>query len=76
MSPEQIKNRIEMLSPETKVTIRDLTGTQDHYEATVVSTVFAGRPMIEQHRMVFEILKCELASGDVHALSLKTYAPE
>jgi stress-induced morphogen len=76
MSPDEIKNRIETLAPRTKVTIKDLTGTQDHYEATVVSSVFEGRPTIEQHRMVLEILKTEVESGDVHALSLKTYTPE
>jgi stress-induced morphogen len=76
MSPDEIKNRIEMLAPGTKVTITDLTGTQNHYEATVISSVFEGRPKIEQHRIVFEIVKSEVESGDVHALSLKTYTPE
>ena len=76
MSPDEIKNRIETLAPGTKVTITDLTGTQNHYEATVISPVFEGRPKIEQHRMVFGIVKSEVESGDVHALSLKTYTPE
>jgi len=76
MSPEQIKNRIETLAPGTKVTIKDLTGTQNHYEATVISPVFEGRPTIEQHRMVFGTVESEVESGDVHALSLKTYTPE
>ena len=76
MSPEEVKNKIETLAPGTKVTITDLTGTQNHYEATVVSPVFEGRPTIEQHRMVFGILKTEVESGNVHALSLKTFTPE
>jgi len=75
MSPDEIKNRIENLAPDTKVTITDLTGTQNHYEATVISPAFEGRSKIEQHRMVFGIVKSEVESGDVHALSLKTYTP-
>jgi stress-induced morphogen len=32
--------------------------------------------MIEQHRMVLGLVQSEIDSGDVHALTLKTYTPE
>jgi acid stress-induced BolA-like protein IbaG/YrbA len=32
--------------------------------------------MIEQHRMIFTLLKTEVDSGEVHALTLKTFTPE
>lgn len=76
MSPEQLKAKIESMKPETKAVITDLTGTQDHYAAVIVSTMFEGKSMIEQHRMIMEFLKAEIDSGEVHALTMKTYTPE
>lgn len=76
MTPEQLKARIERLAPGTKAEVTDLTGTMDHYQALVVSPAFAGKMMMEQHRMVYGLFKDEIASNEVHALTLKTYTPE
>ena len=35
-----------------------------------------GKMMIEQHRMVLGLVQREIDSGEVHALTLKTYTPE
>ena len=59
----------------THVEIRDLTGTQDHYDATVVATGFAGKSRVQQHQLVYRALG-DLMAGPVHALALKTYTPE
>ncbi len=76
MKPSELKSRIEALSPGTVVEVKDLTGTEDHYHAVVVSAAFNGKPMIQQHRMVFDLLAPELKSGEVHALTLKTSVPK
>ena len=76
MTPEQLKARIETLSPGTQAEVNDLTGTMDHYQAVVVSPAFAGKLMIEQHRMVYKLVQAEVDSGEVHALTLKTYTPD
>lgn len=76
MNPVQLKERLESLAPATQVTVVDLTGTQDHYQAVVVSPLFEGKMMIEQHRMVLKLVQSEIDSGEVHALTLKTYTPE
>lgn len=76
MTSQQIKARIETLAPGTKAELIDLTGTQDHWQALIVSPAFQGKSLIEQHRMVFALFKDEVASNDVHALTLKTYTPE
>ena len=34
-----------------------------------------GKLMIEQHRLVMGIFQAEIDSGEVHALTLKTYSP-
>lgn len=75
MTSEQLKARLETLAPGTFAEITDLTGTQDHWQAVVVSPIFVGKLMIEQHRMVLALVEDEVQSNEVHALSLKTYTP-
>ena len=76
MKPIELKLKLETLAPDTRAEVTDLTGTQDHYQAVIVSPAFAGKMMIEQHRMVFGLVQAEVDSGEVHALTLKTYTPE
>jgi acid stress-induced BolA-like protein IbaG/YrbA len=76
MTPALLKARIEALAPGTRAEVVDLTGTQDHYQALIVSTAFAGKMMIEQHRLVYDLFKSEIDSNEVHALTLKTFTPE
>ena len=75
MTPEQVQTRIQTLGPGTEVQVHDLTGTQNHYQAVVISPAFEGKLMMENHRMVFGLFKSEVDSGELHALSLKTYSP-
>ena len=53
-----------------------VTGDGRHFEATVVSDIFEGKTLIQRHRMVMETVKAEIASDELHALSIKTYTPE
>lgn len=76
MTPEQVKARIqEKLGTGTDAEIIDLTGTMDHYQAIVISPAFDGKIMIEQHRMVMGSLQTEIDSGEVHALTMRTFSP-
>ena len=75
LSPEELQQRLEALAPGTTAKVTDLTGTQDHYQAVIVSPVFEGKLMIEQHRLVMKHMHAEIDSGVVHALTIKTYAP-
>ncbi len=47
-----------------------------HYTATVVAQAFAGKSRVQQHQMVNAALKAVLDDGSLHALALKTNAPE
>jgi acid stress-induced BolA-like protein IbaG/YrbA len=76
MTPEQVKLRIQdKLGPGTEAEIIDLTGTMDHYQAIIVSPSFEGKMMMEQHRMVMGSLQTEIDSGEVHALTMRTFSP-
>jgi len=76
MTPEEISKRIQEKLPGARVSIRDLTGTADHWEVTVVAPAFEGKSMLDQHRLVKGFFETEIASGILHAFSLKTYTPD
>jgi stress-induced morphogen len=75
MRRQQITDKLRAAIPDAQVELRDLTGTEDHWEATIVSTAFDGRSLIDRHRMVFDALGDEM-KGPIHALTLKLYTPE
>jgi len=75
MTLQQIKERIETSLPTTMVEIQDLGGG-DHIRAIVVSSAFAGLPLIRQHKLVLDLFTNEINSNEVHALTVKTLTPE
>jgi stress-induced morphogen len=74
VKPAEITAKIRLALPDAQVELKDLTGTEDHWQATVISAGFAGRSLIERHRMVNRALAAELA-GPIHALTLDLKAP-
>ncbi len=53
------------------VEVGDMTGTNDHLEILVASDVFKGKTLLQQHRLVMDVLRASL-DGPVHAVKLKT----
>jgi len=69
MQCEDIQSKIEQGLPGAQVSV---TGDGRHFEAVVVSDAFAGKGLLEQHRMVYATLG-DKVGGDIHALSVRTY---
>lgn len=75
VEPSEIEALLRAAFPDASVlTLEDLTGTKDHYQATIVSASFAGLSRVAQHQAVYRALG-ELMSGPIHALALNTSAP-
>ncbi|HJK96769.1 MAG TPA: BolA family transcriptional regulator [Polyangiaceae bacterium LLY-WYZ-14_1] len=73
---KELETRIrDGLDGVTHIALEDLTGTRDHWQATVVATAFQGKTRVQQHQAVYRALG-ELMEGPVHALALQTYTPE
>lgn len=72
-SPETIKMRLLAAFPDAQVEVTDLTGTQDHFQAVVITRAFDGKSRVEQHRLVYAALG-ELMDRQIHALALTTRA--
>ncbi|MGZ4269261.1 MAG: BolA family protein [Solirubrobacteraceae bacterium] len=69
---EDVKARIEAAIPEATAEVESADNV--HFNARVVSSTFAGRSRVEQHRMVYAAFGDELG-GAIHALQLKTETP-
>jgi len=74
MPAAEIESLIRTALPDAQVTITDLAGDGDHYAAHVVSSAFAGKSRIAQHKLVYEALGGRMG-GVLHALQLTTAVP-
>jgi len=74
MQAAEIETLIRAALPDAQVTITDLAGDGDHYSAHVVSSAFAGKTRVAQHKMVYEALGGRMG-GVLHALQLTTAVP-
>lgn len=70
MNVDEIKKLIEAGVPDSKAIV---TGADGKYEATVISDSFEGLSMVKEHQLVYSTVKPHIASGDLHALTIKTF---
>lgn len=74
MSAAQIETMIREALPEAEVSITDLAGDGNHFQAHVVSPAFVGKSRVQQHQMVYQALGGRMG-GELHALALTTATP-
>jgi acid stress-induced BolA-like protein IbaG/YrbA len=74
MTAAMIREWIEQGLPGCTARVEGEDGT--HFDAVVISPDFTGKPLLQRQRLVYGTLGGRLASGEIHALSLKTYTPE
>ncbi|MEZ5985665.1 MAG: BolA family transcriptional regulator [Hyphomonas sp.] len=74
MPRDELMEHLTEAFPEADITLTDLAGDNDHWQAEIVSSQFAGLPRVKQHQMVYAALKGKMG-GELHALALKTRAP-
>jgi len=72
MEPIAIARRIEQALPGAKAEVK---GADNHYSARIVSERFEGKTRIEQHRMIYDLFREEMAAQEIHALALRTLTP-
>jgi stress-induced morphogen len=70
---DRLQSLLRAAFPEAEeLTVEDRTGGGDHFQVTVRSTRFAGMPLLEQHRVVYDALSEPLRDGTIHELRIKT----
>jgi len=72
VNPQEVQRCLEAAFPGSHIVVANPAGDGEHLEVQVVSKAFAGKGLVDQHRMVYAAL------GDlmprIHALQLKTDA--
>lgn len=72
METDKVKSLIEAGLPGAEV---EVSGDGRHFEVTVTSDAFQGKSLIQRHRMVMDTVGSEIASEELHALSIKAKTP-
>ncbi|MDH5777576.1 MAG: BolA family transcriptional regulator [Gammaproteobacteria bacterium] len=73
MDPEEVKKLILTGLPGCEVTV---TGDGSHFDAVVIGEIFEGKSRVAQQQLVYATVNAQITSGELHALSIKTYTPE
>lgn len=53
----------------------EVSGDGAHFEAVIVSPLFAGLTRVRQHQLVYAALGNRMRE-EIHALSMKTFSPD
>ena len=71
LTPEQVKSLIEGVAACENV---EVEGDGHHFFAVIVSSEFEGKARLARHRLIKDGLKAQLASNELHALSISVAA--
>ncbi|MDX1949751.1 MAG: BolA/IbaG family iron-sulfur metabolism protein [Rickettsiales bacterium] len=63
-----LHNTLSEAFPEAEISLKSLTGDDDHWEVTIADKAFSGINRISQHRLVQNSIK----HLNIHAVSIKT----
>lgn len=72
MDMPEFSRMIEEVLTDARATV---TGDGSKFEAVVVSEAFEGLSTVKRHQRVYRIFSEQLASGAMHALTIKAYTP-
>ena len=70
LSNEQLEHRLLAVDGVEYVQVK---GDGYHYDLTIVSDVFLGKSKVARQQWVYAQLKDEITTGNLHALSMKTW---
>lgn len=73
MNPAEISQILEAALPDCSAQV--VSDDQTHYEATVVSSAFAGKRPLQRHQLVYAALG-ERVGREIHALSIQALTPQ
>ncbi len=72
MNPDEVKRLISAGLPNCEVMV---SGDGSHFEAIVIGEVFANLTPVKKQQLVYATVNERIRSGELHALSIKTYTP-
>lgn len=76
ITPDVLTEYVRRTMPDATVTVSDRTGTMNHLKVVVTSAAFAGKNLLDRHRLIYQALDGPLKDGRIHALELTANTPE
>ncbi|APJ04029.1 BolA family protein [Silvanigrella aquatica] len=73
MLNHEVKQRIESGIQGAECLVSEFSGGNDHYSVVVIADAFDGQAALKRHRMIMELFQNEMNTGEVHALTIKTF---
>lgn len=73
MNPQDVQKMIQAGLPDCEVKVE---GDGSHFDAVVIGEIFDGMSMVKKQQTVYATLGDKITSGEVHALTIKTYTTE
>jgi|TARA_B100000959_G_scaffold121656_1_gene127802 acid stress-induced BolA-like protein IbaG/YrbA len=72
MTLEEVQAKLETGLEGSKVSME---GDGCNCSAVIVSPIFEGMSLLQRQRLVLGLVKEEIKSGELHALTVKTFTP-
>lgn len=72
MTTDEIKTLIEAAIESSQVTVN---GEGGMFDTTVISDKFEGLTAVKKQQMVYAAVNEHIASGEIHALTIKAFTP-
>ena len=72
MTLEEVQKKLEVGLEGSEVMME---GDGCNCSAVIVSPIFEGLSLLQRQRLVLGLVKDEIKSGELHALSVKTFTP-
>lgn len=69
---EALAGRLQQAFAGDKV---EVTGDGYHFQVTLISERFAGQRAVQRQQLVYAAVQEWIASGELHALSMRTFTP-
>ena len=76
ITTDTLAGYVRKAMPDAQVSVTDKTGTMDHLAVRIVSSAFAGKNLLDRHRMVYQALTDPMKDGRIHALEIKAETPD
>ena len=73
MQNEQVRQQLLDAFPGGEVIV---SGEGCNFQATIISAQFEGLSMVQEQKMVYAILADQIASGEIHAVTIKAHTPD
>ncbi len=70
ITPGVLTEYVRKMMPDAVVTVLDRTGTMNHLKVVVISSAFAGKNLLDRHRLVYQSLDAPMKDGRIHALEI------